>query len=183
MAVKTFTTGEVLTSADTNTYLANSGLVYVTSASVSGTPSSITVSSAFNSTFDHYRIIISNLVVGTSCQIRMTLGSQITQYYYGNPLTTFAGGAYEKNFGSNVAFFDIGPASSVFSNDFNFDIMAPFVSSRTKINGFGYSNSTSFGGLGSGLVDVNTSFTAFTLTCSAGTMSAGKVDVFGYRKS
>jgi hypothetical protein len=29
MAIKTFTTGEVLTAADTNTYLANSGLVYV----------------------------------------------------------------------------------------------------------------------------------------------------------
>ena len=183
MAIKTFTTGEVLTAADTNTYLANSMAQYVTSASVSGTPSSITVSSAFNSTFDHYRIVISNLVVSTSCQIRMTLGSQITQYYYGNPLTTFAGGAYEKNNGSNVAFWDIGPASSAFGNDFNFDVMAPFVASRTKINGFGYNNSTSFGGLGSGIVDVNTSFTAFTLTCSAGTMSAGKVDVFGYRKS
>jgi hypothetical protein len=27
MAIKTFTTGEVLTAADTNTYLANSGLI------------------------------------------------------------------------------------------------------------------------------------------------------------
>lgn len=183
MSVKQFTTGEVLTASDTNTFLANSMAQYVTSGTVTGTPSSITVSSAFNSTYDHYRIVISNLVVGTSCQIRMTLGSQITQYYYGNPLTTFAGGAYEKNNGSNSAFIDIGPASSAFGNDFNFDVMGPFLSTRTKFNGFGYSNSNSFGGLGSGLVDVNTSFTAFTLTCSAGTMSAGKVDVFGYRKS
>ncbi len=29
MAVKTFTTGEVLTAADTNTYLNNGGLVYI----------------------------------------------------------------------------------------------------------------------------------------------------------
>ena len=35
MAVKTFTTGEVLTAADTNTYLANSGLVYISSGSFS----------------------------------------------------------------------------------------------------------------------------------------------------
>ena len=34
MAIKTFTTGEVLTAADTNTYLANSGLVYVASGTV-----------------------------------------------------------------------------------------------------------------------------------------------------
>ena len=36
MAIKTFTTGEVLTASDTNTYLANSGLVYVAGASFSG---------------------------------------------------------------------------------------------------------------------------------------------------
>jgi hypothetical protein len=29
MAIKTFTTGEVLTASDTNTYLANAGLVFV----------------------------------------------------------------------------------------------------------------------------------------------------------
>jgi hypothetical protein len=32
MAIKTFTVGEVLTASDTNTYLANSGLVYVSGA-------------------------------------------------------------------------------------------------------------------------------------------------------
>jgi hypothetical protein len=30
MAIKTFTSGAVLTSADTNTYLNNGGLVYIT---------------------------------------------------------------------------------------------------------------------------------------------------------
>jgi len=33
MAIKTFTTGEVLTAADTNTYLTNSGFQYVSSGS------------------------------------------------------------------------------------------------------------------------------------------------------
>lgn len=36
MAIKTFTGGEVLTAANTNTYLANAGLVYVAGASFSG---------------------------------------------------------------------------------------------------------------------------------------------------
>lgn len=182
MAIKTFTTGEVLTAANTNTYLANSGLVYVTHGTVTGTPTSITVSSAFNSTFDHYRIVISNLVANTNCQLRMTLGSQITLYYYGNPLTTFAGGAYEKNFGSNVAFIDLGFISGVYSSDFQFDVYGPNKVTRTKFNGFGYVNSGDFGGLGSGLVDTNTAFTSFTLTASSGTISAGTVTVFGYRK-
>jgi hypothetical protein len=182
MAIKTFTAGEILTAADTNTYLANSGLVYVTSATVSGTPSSITIPSAFSSTYDQYQILISNLDVNTSCQIRMTFGSTTSGYYYGNPLTTMAGGAYEKNNGSNLAYLDIGPANSGWDNDFNFQVMGPNKATLTKVQGFGYTNSAVFGGLGTGIVDGTTQYTAFTLTCSAGTMSAGTVSVFGWRK-
>jgi hypothetical protein len=39
MAIKTFTTGEVLTASDTNTYLANSGLQYVDGATFAGAAS------------------------------------------------------------------------------------------------------------------------------------------------
>ena len=53
MAVKTFTTGEVLTASDTNTYLANAGLVYITSTSV-GTGGSLTVSNCFSATYNNY---------------------------------------------------------------------------------------------------------------------------------
>ena len=56
MAVKTFTT-EVLTSADTNTYLANSGLVYVKSHTITS-GASVVVTDAFSSTYDNYLIIV-----------------------------------------------------------------------------------------------------------------------------
>jgi len=56
MAVKTFTTGEVLTASDTNTYLANSGLVYVTSASLSG-QTGVNIDNCFTSTFRNYLIV------------------------------------------------------------------------------------------------------------------------------
>lgn len=182
MAIKTFTTGEVLTAADTNTYLTNSGLVYVTHQNVSGTPSSITISNAFSSTYDQYQILVSNLDVNTSAQLRMTLGSRITGYYYGNPLTTMLGGAYEKNNGSNVAFMDLGFINSGWDNDFNFQVMGPNKPTLTKMQGFGYTNSAQYGGLGTGIVDGTDQYTAFTLTCSSGTMSAGTVTVFGWRK-
>jgi hypothetical protein len=57
MAIKTFTTGEVLTASDTNTYLANSGLVYITSATLSATA----LDGIFTSDYDNYRIVISNI--------------------------------------------------------------------------------------------------------------------------
>ena len=55
MAVKTFTTGEVLTAADTNTYLANSGLVYVSGASFSN--AATVDATGFSSTYKAYRVM------------------------------------------------------------------------------------------------------------------------------
>ena len=66
MAVQTFTSGQVLTAADTNTYLANSGLVYVTSGTIGVAVSSVTVSSVFSSTYDSYKIVISGMSTSAS---------------------------------------------------------------------------------------------------------------------
>lgn len=55
MAIKTFTTGEVLTASDTNTYLTNSGLVYVSSGSFSNA-ATVDVT-GFTSTYKAYRVM------------------------------------------------------------------------------------------------------------------------------
>lgn len=57
MAVKTFTSGEVLTASDTNTYLTNAGLVYVTSGSFTAS-AGVQVNNCFTSTYRDYRVII-----------------------------------------------------------------------------------------------------------------------------
>jgi hypothetical protein len=57
MAIKTFTTGEVLTAADTNTYLANSGWVYVTSVDFAGNTAT-NIDGCFTSTYDTYQIVV-----------------------------------------------------------------------------------------------------------------------------
>jgi hypothetical protein len=59
MAIKTFTTGEVLTASDTNTYLANSGLVYINEVALTG--AAVNITSCFSATFDAYQIVVSNL--------------------------------------------------------------------------------------------------------------------------
>ena len=46
MAIKTFVTGTVLTAADTNEYLANSGLVFVKGGTIA-TTTNIEITSAF----------------------------------------------------------------------------------------------------------------------------------------
>lgn len=79
MAIKTFTTGEVLTASDTNTYLANSGLVTVKPSSVAGTGVSlsgatvnfssanpVSINGCFNATYDNYRVLVRIYGTGSS---------------------------------------------------------------------------------------------------------------------
>jgi hypothetical protein len=155
---------------------ASNGIVTIGSA-----VGSLSIGTAFSSTYNHYRISISNVGISISCQMRMTFGSTSTGYYYGNPLTTMSGGAYDRNNGSNVGFLDLGSVNSGWKNDFIFDVMSPNLPTLTKVTGFGYVNSAQYGGLGSGLVDGTTQYTSFTLTPSSGTMSGGTLTIYGYR--
>ena len=50
MAIQTFTSGQILTAADTNTYLANSCLTYVSSGSFSGAASFEATGTSFSKT-------------------------------------------------------------------------------------------------------------------------------------
>jgi hypothetical protein len=71
MAIKTFTTGEVLTASDTNTYLNNGGLVYITQATISGTSTSI--NNCFTSTYANYLINVNIASASTNADIRLRL--------------------------------------------------------------------------------------------------------------
>lgn len=72
MAVKTFTTGEVLTAADTNTYLNNGGLVYITQASATS-GSTLSISNCFTSTYANYRLLAYNVTTNGSAAMPFQL--------------------------------------------------------------------------------------------------------------
>jgi hypothetical protein len=93
MAIKTFTTGEVLTASDTNTYLANSGLVVVKQQAIVGTVSSVAVTSAFSSTYENYKILVNGGTSNVAQGIGLVLGSTTTGNLYDYVLNywTYAG--------------------------------------------------------------------------------------------
>jgi len=64
MAIKTFTS-EVLTSGDVNTYLNNGGLVYITAGAASA-QNRLNIASCFSSTYDAYRVEVTNLTHSTA---------------------------------------------------------------------------------------------------------------------
>ena len=126
MAIKTFTTGEVLTAADTNTYLANSVLQYVAGGSFSAvTAFDIT---GFSSTFTAYRVVIQTRRVdvtgmGTfTANLRNGSTNITTGYYQGAGYASYlsgTGAAFARNNGSNWVWgnSDSAPATSNWSYD------------------------------------------------------------------
>jgi hypothetical protein len=178
MAVKTFGT-EVLSSADTNTYLANSGLVYVTSATVGTAVASVTVSSAFNSTYDNYVVTYNGGSLSVDTTIGLQIGSAATNYF-GNLIY----GSYANNtvlgLGENATtkwnYCGGGGSPTCYIEIFN-----PFLTlskeCRCRVR-YATVYGTYVGHLFS-----STSYSAFTLSPSSGTMTGGTINVYGFRKA
>jgi len=180
MAIKTFTTGEVLTAADTNTYLGNAGLVFVKQQTVGNGVSSVTVSDAFSTTYDNYKITYAGGVGSNAVAIAMTLGASATGYYQGLQYVTYSSGAVSSTSNNNSASWGfIGEASPSMSA-VDVDVFSPFLAKFSTMFG-GYSGTV--GGSIAGYHGVASSFTAFTFATAGNTMTGGIITVFGYRKS
>jgi hypothetical protein len=186
MAVKTFTTGEVLTAADTNTYLANSGLVYVKSQTVGSGVTSVTVSSAFSAEYDTYKIIYSNgLGSAASTQIGCKLGATATGYktnliYQVWNASTVLGANGGTSYFQFIGGMKEGGANT--SMYCNFELTNPFLTKYTFMTSQMYGADTT-SGTSTGVLTDATSYTAFTLTPDSGTLTGGTVIVYGYRKA
>ena len=184
MATKTFTTGEVLTAADTNTYLANSGLVYIKQQTVGSAVSSVTVSSAFSTDFDNYKIIYDGGSHTTSASINLQLGSTTSGYYFAYVFNQYNATAVVGGGSTTGANFDSIGRGSANGNNLACDLYGPFLSKRTGVKYLGMDYSTTgFNINGTGFLNDTTSYTAFTMLAASGTMTGGIVYVYGYRKS
>jgi len=183
MAIKTFTTGEVLTASDTNTYLANSGLVYIKQQTVGNTVSSVTVSDAFSATYDNYRIVYSGGVGSTLISLNLKLGASTTQYYSGVNYVAYSALATPVSSGDNNAaqFSFVGYASADYTQA-SFDLINPFLARFTSINACSWAAVT-VAGTSSGLHQVATSYSSFILSTNTGTITGGTIYVYGYRKA
>jgi hypothetical protein len=185
MAIKTFTTGEVLTASDTNTYLANSGLVYVTSTAISG--SSVSINSCFTSTYENYKMLFRIATSSADPEIRMTLrlaGTDSTANYYTGVWLADSSGTV--NYSNNGAYSRIGIAYTAAANTCSgaLDIFGPALAANTSWNG---NTSNSTGSVGrtvavGGAHLVATAYDGLTITAGAGTFT-GTLTIMGYRKA
>jgi len=178
MAVKTFTTGEVLTAADTNTYLANSGLDWISTTSVT-TGSSYTISSAFSSTYRDYVIVGSftrTASTGTGyCFLR--LGASATDHQMSGQYSTWNSSTRTGDNGNDGYAF----LSSDGANSFVAQVLAPQLAQRTFYTCDG--KGQDYTSLMNVRVNNNTQYTSFSISLAVGTFTSGRVSVYGYRIS
>lgn len=162
--------------------LGAAGLTLISSTTIGSAVSSVTVSNAFSSTYDNYLITVSGGAASTDMNINMTLGATATGYYkfgyYGAYNSSTVNGANGNNSTSWV-----GVASGATNGLYGWcHLSDPFASDRTSFSSMTANQSTTgTAAQQSGFLDNATSYTAFTLTTSTGTMTGGTVRVYGYR--
>lgn len=180
MAVKTFVAGTPATVSDVNTYLANAGLVYVTSTTVGSGVSSVTVSNCFSSTYDNYKIVLSGGTATNPVALSMTLTGSTASYYGILTYVSYATGATTNvttNNGAAWAYVGEGSSTMLWVD---MDITNPYLSKFTQFGGF-YTGSVA--GMVGGYHGVASSYTGFTIASGGNTMTGGTITVYGYRKA
>jgi hypothetical protein len=181
MAIKTFTTGEVLTAADTNTYLANSGLVFVKSQTIGSGVSSVTVTDAFSATYDNYRVFVAPNDNSAGVKLRMSFSGITSNSYYTIGEVLAWATSITNNIPAAAASWEIGESYPGFQSTSEVEIYNPF---RSDARTFGTSNMPAPGVAtrNSHQVTSSASVTALVVSPASGTLTGGTITIYGYRK-
>jgi hypothetical protein len=186
MAIKTFTSGEVLTAADTNTYLANSGLTYITGGSLSGAATNF--AGCFTSTYRDYRIVLTgSLSAATDFCVQFLVGTTPTtvNYWYAFPGYS-AGGAAANQSGQNTNPCRTGANATGAGDTFSLamDLFAPQIASVTYFTAQSSNQqSDDFRARsGAGSCNNSTQFDGIRFLSAGGQTISGTVKIYGYRQ-
>ena len=186
MAIQTFTSGQILTAADTNTYLNNGGLVYVKQQTVGNNVSSVEITSAFSTNYDNYRIIYMGGTATAQNDLKVYLGNTVVASgYYQSCLYAAYGAATplaQVSANSGNWPFSGGQDSP---NALSMDLYNPFSSTLKTVmesSFIGVANGR-VAGRSQGFYNATTSYTSFTIVAGSADFSGGIVYVYGYRKA
>jgi len=160
--------------------LPSSALTLISSTTVGSAVASVTVSSAFSATYDNYRILISGITFSSTGQsLTMVFNnSSGSFYYYGGQDQEYAGGITARS-GSGVSSLVVALTGASSTTNCNIDVFNPFL---TQATGFiAQSASSTYSARHAGYNSTASSQTGFTFTPAAGTMTGGKIKVYGYK--
>jgi len=180
MAISTPTTpGQILTSAYVNNNI-NSGLTYISTTTIGTTVSSVVVSGAFSADYDNYLIKITGGVLSATSDLRLQLGSTVTGYKTQLLFGSYNNTSSAEGLTTSTAFRYCGNGDTT-GFDAHADLMSPFLAKHTKFLSSQFANGDA--GPSFGIMQNTTSYTAFTILPSTGTMTGGTITLYGYRKA
>ena len=157
------------------------GLTLVKSQTIGSAVSSVNVTSAFSTTYDAYKIVISGGVASTNNGLTFKLGASTASYTYITTGVNSVGAAATSRVTSGSSFADAGTGSTDTLN-LNLDVINPFLAQFTLMNTF-YASHNTTGYIMLGSHKVATSYTDFTIGLSGGTITGGTIRVYGYQNS
>jgi len=181
MPQQTFTAGQVLTAAQLTTLQDNSGLQFIKSQTIGAGVSSVTVTGAFSSVYDNYKIVISGGASSVATNLRYQNGASATGYYAGGVTVAFATGTV-------VGFNDNNSTSLTCGTTFtdgllcDLTILSPFTAAQKTYFSIGQATYSTGSGSGAGYHNVAASYTSFVILPQAGTLTGGTISVYGYAK-
>jgi hypothetical protein len=181
MAIKTFTTGEVLTASDTNTYLANSGLVYITEATLGSGVTSVSVANCFDATYDNYLIQMSGGTGSANTVANFRLGATVSGYRYSFIYTSWNSTVSGNGSTTSTTIQYVGSLQTSGSTA-SITVMSPYLATPTRVVADG-SSLSNYSGTAQGFEPNSTSYTGFTILADSGTRTGGIVTVYGFRKA
>ena len=158
------------------------GLQLIKTQTIGSAVSSATVSDAFNSDYENYLVSVSGGVASAGIALNMKLGASATGYSYSLVYSTYASASAVALVGgtAKTVWEYVGTASANHM-DMSLTVNSPNLSKWTVAQGrFG---SGTEAGTFTGVHQVATAYTDFTITTSSGTMTGGTIRVYGYRNS
>lgn len=176
MTFPVFATGDVLNASDMNAV----GMWLVKTQTVGSGVSSVTVTGAFSSDYDNYRIIYTGGNASTQTGLNLQLGSANTAYSFNLFYSLYTGGGIQiLSYNGSSSFVYAGAMDSNQNAFVSCDLYEPFLTRSTRISSQWMQTDSS--GFGAGVQKANTSYTAFTLTTQTGTLTGGTIRVYGLR--
>lgn len=159
---------------------ANQGLVFIKSQTIGSGVSSVTVSDVFSATYDSYKIIFDlDTFSVNNAGIQFTLGSA-TNFWYGKfGVTPWNGSLTTTAIGAASGFMLIGNSTvTTKSVSSIMEIVRPYAAARTQVYGHHYGNG--YVGNYQASEESTNSHSYFSVAPSTGTMTGGKIQVYGY---
>jgi len=160
------------------------GLTLVSATTIGSAVSSVTVSSAFSSTFDNYRITLNGGVASGNITISLKLGSTATGYFsFG--VFGFANSATVNGLNSNNSSSWGACWTGETTNLSGFcDLYSPNLAKTTGISSWRPAHAVGTAQyVFTGFENSTTQHTAFTVSADSGTMTGGTIRVYGYQNS